>query len=261
VTSVDVVIPTYKETRRLFRAVNSAKSQTYPISTIWVIDDGSEQSVVDEMERHFLGDKQIVFKSVSHTGLPGKLRELAVKESEAEWIAFLDADDYWIDQKIANQLLLAQHQQSDLVHSNAIKVSHSEKNLYFSNDQFNSSPTFYDLVSDNKLINSSVMVRRKKLLEIGTYCSSSNLRAVEDYATWLRLSTRVKISGSYTPLVVYEVSPEGLSAEDSSDRRIIALEDFLTWSRALPTQGLLARCKSALQRFFVLLQICKERIK
>jgi glycosyltransferase involved in cell wall biosynthesis len=258
VNTVDVVIPTYRETRRLFRAVNSAKCQTYPVSTIWVIDDGSEKTIVDEIERHFLGDKQVVFKSVPHTGLPGKLRELAINDSVADWIAFLDADDYWVDQKIAKQLSLAQLTQSGLVYSNATKISDSGTDLYFPDNRFCSSATFYDLVSDNKVINSSVLVRRKNLLKIGTYCSSSNVRLVEDYATWLRLSTEIKFAGSPEPLLFYQVSPGGLSHENTPNTRIFALADFLTWSKQLPAQGLSARLNSLVKRAYVIFQLLRE---
>ena len=259
-TTVDVVIPTYRETWRLFRAINSAKKQTYPVSTIWVIDDGSEKPVVDEIEKYFLADKQVVFKSVPHTGLPGKLREIAINDSAADWIAFLDADDYWVDKKLEKQLSLAQLMQSELVYSNATKITDSEMDLYFLDNQFCPSATFYDLVSDNKIINSTVLVRRDNLLEIGTYCSTANVRAVEDYATWLRLSTKIKFAGSPEPLIFYQVSPKGLSQENTPNRRVFALADFLTWSKELPVKGLAKRLKTVWKRAYVVLQLIRESL-
>jgi glycosyltransferase involved in cell wall biosynthesis len=260
VTTVDVVIPTYRETWRLFRAINSAKKQTYPVSTIWVIDDGSEKPVVDEIEKYFLADKQVVFKSVPHTGLPGKLREIAINDSAADWIAFLDADDYWVDKKLEKQLSLAQLMQSELVYSNATKITDSEMDLYFLDNQFCPSATFYDLVSDNKIINSTVLVRRDNLLEIGTYCSTANVRSVEDYATWLRLSTKIKFAGSPEPLIFYQVSPKGLSQENTPNRRVFALADFLTWSKELPVKGLAKRLKTVWKRAYVVLQLIRESL-
>ncbi len=229
-TTVDVVIPTFRETGRLFRAVDSAKRQTHSVSKIWVLDDGSEKSIVDEISERFSGDKQVVFNSFPHSGVPGKLRALGIGYSSAEWIAFLDSDDYWVDEKIAKQLELANQNNSDLVHSNATKISDKGAELYFPKDQFLSSPSFRDLVSDNKLINSTVIVRRTKLIEIDTYCTSSKAIGVEDYATWLRLATKVKLVGSPEPLTFYQVSPHGLSQKNPPKKRIRALLDFLKWS-------------------------------
>jgi glycosyltransferase involved in cell wall biosynthesis len=259
-TTVDVVIPTYRETARLFRAVDSAKRQTFSISTIWVLDDGSDQSVVDEIAARFSGDKQVVFKSVPHTGTPGKLRAMAIGYSSADWIAFLDSDDYWADDKTAKQLELAQQSRSDLVHSNAMKITNTDMEPYFPSGKFFPSPSFCKLVSDNKLINSSVMVRRMKLLEVDTYCTSSKVSGVEDYATWLRLATKAKLVGSPEPLTFYEVSPDGLSQQISPNKRIFALKDFLTWSRGRSTTGFVDRLGSVWHRGCVALRIFRESL-
>lgn len=256
-TSVDVVIPTYRETLRLFRAVDSAKRQTHSVSKIWVLDDGSEKSVVDEIREKFLGDEQVVFKSVPHTGHPGKLRALAIGSSSADWIAFLDADDYWVDTKIAKQLDLAKLSNSDLVHSNALKVTDTNMQLYFPEGRFYSSPSFCELVSDNKFINSTVLVRRRQLVNIGEYCTSSKVTA-EDYATWLRLAVHVKLVGTQEPLTFYQVSPEGLSHKHSPYKRIVALRDFLKWSKGYKTKVLADRLKLMRFRGCVVLQIFRD---
>lgn len=254
-TTVDVVIPTYMETDRLFRAVDSAKRQTHSVAKIWVLDDGSEKSMVDEISERFSGDKQVVFKSFPHRGVPGKLRALGIGYSSAEWIAFLDSDDYWVDEKIAKQLDLAQQGNSDLVHSNATKVTDEGAELYFPKAQFFSSPSFRELVSDNKLINSTVIVRRTKLIEIDTYCTSSKAIGVEDYATWLRLATKVRIVGSPEPLAYYQVSPQGLSQKNSRYKRVHALLDFLKWSNGQKTKGFADRLNLMKLRGCVVWQI------
>jgi len=257
-TTVDVVIPTYRETLRLFRAVDSAKRQTHSVSKIWVLDDGSEKSVVDEILERFSGDKQVVFKSLPHSGVPGKLRAVAISDSSAEWIAFLDSDDYWVEEKIEKQLNLAHLYDSDLVHANATKVTDKSTELYFPEDQFFSSPSFRELLSDNKLINSSVMVRRAKLIEKGTYCKSSKAIGVEDYATWLRLAVDAKLVGSPEPLTFYQVSPQGLSQKNPPYKRVLALTDFLKWSKGYKTEGLADRLKLFRIRLDVVRQIFRD---
>jgi glycosyltransferase involved in cell wall biosynthesis len=256
--NVDAVIPTFQETTRLFRAVESVKNQTYPVSKIWVIDDGSDKAVVDQIHSMFNADTQVFFRSLPHSGIPGKLREWAISQSTAEWIAFLDADDYWDKQKIEIQMELATRTKAEAVFSNALKVSDVDLGEYFPRDDFKTVLEFRDLVSDNKLINSSVVVAREKLLSIGTYCSSHNVRAVEDYATWLRVSTTTKFVGTAEPLTFYQISPGGLSRESHPDRRIFALSDFLLWRKersALKSEFGLGH---TWQRLRVLAQLIRE---
>jgi glycosyltransferase involved in cell wall biosynthesis len=258
-TTVDVVIPTFRETTRLFRAVESAKNQTHPVSKIWVVDDGSEDSVIREITKRFKGDDQVIFTSFPHSGIPGKLREWAITHSNSEWIAFLDADDYWLQQKISSQLHLAEQTDAEGIFSNATIVTDSDTHLYFPEDSFRDKVTFLDLLSENRLVNSSVLVRRLRLLDIGIYCSSSNVRGVEDYATWLRLSTKITFVGSPEPWTFYQVSAGGLSKENVS--RIFAFADFLDWSRENTDKNLGEKAVSFIQRATVILRVATEFLR
>ena len=233
---VDVVIPTYQETERLFRAVESVKAQTLKVNKVFIVEDGSSENVRNEIKTKYLSDKQIEVILNNHTGLPGAGRKVGIEKSKADWIAFLDADDTWASEKIKKQLSAARDSGADLIFSNAgIVVNGSHQGSFFSAERFQTQPSVKKLIADNRIVNSSVMVRRAALLDVGVYADSSHVRGVEDYATWLRLRVNHRFLGLDEELVQFEVSQNGIGLSSNPMVRIFALADFVAWSRGSGT--------------------------
>lgn len=97
---VSVVITTYNRPGYLPDAVESARSQTYENVEIVVVDDGSDTPATD-----VLGDIPDV-TIVRHETNKGAnaARNTGIRESNGEYIAFLDDDDSWLPGKIAQQV-------------------------------------------------------------------------------------------------------------------------------------------------------------
>jgi len=93
---VSVIIPTYNSAPVLKRAVESALNQTESPREIIVIDDGSDDDTAEFVRA--LGDK-IVFLQQTNQG-QGAARNRGLEIASGEYIAFLDADDYWKPQFI-----------------------------------------------------------------------------------------------------------------------------------------------------------------
>ncbi len=227
--SVDVVIPTFNETLKLVRAIDSVKSQTIKVGRIFVVDDGSKVEVKDFLLQTYKSDNLVELVLKEHSGLPGVSRKLGIELSSADWIAFLDADDYWTNNKLQAQFDLVQKNKSSFVFSNAIMFDGDNQSPHFEDSLFPTSIGLRSLLRSNSVINSSVLVRRQLLEYIGRYPDSAEVRGVEDYATWLRISTLTKMEGLAEPLVFYEVSPVSLSRVEKKVTRINAQADFTDW--------------------------------
>ena len=228
--SVDVVIPTYNSDDLLERAVESCLSQTKPVNRIIVVDDGSSEKSLKylrSLEKKFRS-LEVVFNH--HTGLPGVGRHLGILQSEAEWIAFLDSDDFWAPEKIQRQLQVAEESGSDLIYTNAYKVK-SEFDLEIFHLSLPVTLTLKELIRTNWIVNSSVMVRRRVFEPTLMYAISPRVRAVEDYATWLRLATKYNFHGVDEPLTFYNDNRLSIRSSDKDDPRLFALCDFLVWSK------------------------------
>jgi hypothetical protein len=103
---------------------------------------------------------------------------------------------------------------------------------------FSQLPKFLDnsqILKSNQIINSSVLIQKKLLDEVGGIPTSLALRGLEDYATWLRVTTIVPFQVLNEPLVTYApASANALRADTASNGALtapLAWLDFLAWMR------------------------------
>lgn len=100
---VSVIIPTYRRPHLLVRAINSVLNQTYKKLEVLVVDDHSQ----DETPSVVCAIKDPRVRYVGHDvnkGLPA-VRNTGIRTAQGEYIAFLDDDDEWREDKIEKQLL------------------------------------------------------------------------------------------------------------------------------------------------------------
>lgn len=93
---ISVVMPCYNAEAFVEEAVRSALEQTYPHVELVMVDDGSTDgsvAVVQRLQVRF-GDRLTLLHSAARTG-PYPARNQALAAAHGEFIAFLDADDYW----------------------------------------------------------------------------------------------------------------------------------------------------------------------
>jgi glycosyltransferase involved in cell wall biosynthesis len=97
--SISVIIPIYNCDRYLAEAIQSVLDQTYPVHEIIVVDDGSTDESI-AIARQF---PQVKVLTQTHQGAAAA-RNLGIRVATGEFIAFLDADDVWLPDKLARQL-------------------------------------------------------------------------------------------------------------------------------------------------------------
>jgi glycosyltransferase involved in cell wall biosynthesis len=100
---VSVVIPFYsKETGRLINAVKSALSQSIENIEVIVVDDGSPVSAEQELKA--VNDPRLkIFKHAQNSN-GGIARNTGINNAAGKFIAFLDYDDIWYENKLAKQI-------------------------------------------------------------------------------------------------------------------------------------------------------------
>jgi glycosyltransferase involved in cell wall biosynthesis len=89
---ITVIIPTYNSENFIERCINKVLSQTYSNIEILAIDDGSTDQTVPLL--HSYGDKVKVLQNDVNQG-PAYSRTKGLFECQGDYVAFLDADDYW----------------------------------------------------------------------------------------------------------------------------------------------------------------------
>src|SRR5271155_5458206 len=101
---VDVIIPAFNAAHYLPAAIDSVVSQTFEDWRILLIDDGSTDNTAEVVAPYLkrLGPKLKYIKK-ANGGLPAA-RNTAIRNSSAEFLALLDADDMWLPCRLAELL-------------------------------------------------------------------------------------------------------------------------------------------------------------
>jgi glycosyltransferase involved in cell wall biosynthesis len=97
---VSAIIPNYNYARYVGEAVESALGQTYPNIEVIVVDDGSTDNSLEVLEQY--RDRVKIVRQ-ENSGVCAA-RNRGVAESKGEYIAFLDADDIWLPEKVFVQI-------------------------------------------------------------------------------------------------------------------------------------------------------------
>ena len=93
-----VIIPNFNHGKYLSRAVESVKSQTFENWEIIIVDNHSTDET-DQVIQPWICDKIQLLK-INNNGIIAASRNFGILHSKGEWIAFLDADDWWAERKL-----------------------------------------------------------------------------------------------------------------------------------------------------------------
>ena len=191
IPTVTIVMPTYNHDKFLRKALQSLVNQTYKKWQVVIIYNHSTDWT-DEVIKKF-NDPRIKNYKITNHGILAKSRNLGIKVSRGNWIAFLDSDDWWTKDKL-EVCFKEINDKVDLIYHNLQVIYHSKissKKIY-KGRQLNK-PVLNDLLISgikygNAIAQSSVIVRKSLLLKIGGIDENINLVGSEDYNTWLRIA-------------------------------------------------------------------------
>jgi len=181
-----IVVPTYNRADKLKICLESLLHQTYPHFEIIVCDDGSTDNSGEVVAAFKNKGLNLTYIYTSNWGGPARPRNLGIAAAKAEWICFLDSDDYWYKNKL--EAVVQVMGNTDLVyHDLDMEYASGEKKRMKARKI--GQPPFIDLLVDgNTIFTSTVCVRTHLLKEINGFSEDKALVAVEDYDLWLRLA-------------------------------------------------------------------------
>ena len=136
-------------------------------------------------------DPRIKSFKIKNDGVIAKSRNYGIKNSKADWIAFLDSDDIWYEKQLSTLINLTD-QGFDIICSNEYqnKIYESKKTPNYYNLKtkkfYNELLIFGNKLSTSSTIVSSTFLKKKKLL----FNESKDLITVEDYDLWLNIALK-----------------------------------------------------------------------
>jgi len=99
-SKIDVAIPVYNGENFILQALESVACQTLLPNKIIIIDDGSTDNTNKLISDYAKNSKLNIKIIKKENGGLSSARNTGIKESDAEFIAFLDADDLWLPDKL-----------------------------------------------------------------------------------------------------------------------------------------------------------------
>jgi glycosyltransferase involved in cell wall biosynthesis len=207
-STVTVVIPVYNGERFIRRAVDSILKQTYAVTQIIVVDDGSKDATCSIVESEY-GDRVILLRQ--QNGGPAKARNAGLRIAIGEYIAFLDADDWWEPEKIARQLQVLREHPNAVGNYTGLRVMTDEGEHLTDLKPVDHTTLWPTLRWCNPGVPpSSVLLRRSFLDQLGSGFNERQLGS-EDWNLWFRLITKGPFCVCPEPLTDYRSSAGGLS--------------------------------------------------
>ena len=197
---VSVIIPTHNRKDLLKISINSVLNQTYQNIEIIVVDDFSTDGTKDFILS--LRENRIRYFKNETNLYAAESRNIGIKYSKGEFIAFLDDDDEWLPEKLEKQIPLFNNDQVGIVYSSI--------NLFFEtyNFSYKTVPTKKGYIYKSLLIKNyigatpSVMVRKQAIKDIKDHkFFNSIFPAREEYDLWIRISKNWEIDYVKEPLV------------------------------------------------------------
>lgn len=208
---ITAIIPAYNAGGHIARSLDSVLKQTLPADEIIVVDDGSSDDTA-QVVRSF-GDKVTLLQQ-ANAGV-SRARNAGIRAAAGDWIAFLDADDEWLPERLASQVALLKRN-PDLVwvtgnyleclcrENRTAAYAPVEKCRRFLNglDHLN-----YLYAATRLLLGHTdcMLIKKEVLLETGLFCPE--LPIAEDIDLWLRIAYRYPQIGFLPqPLSVYHLT-------------------------------------------------------
>lgn len=201
---ISVVIPCYNSSAYLATAIDSALAQTYADKEVIVVDDGSTDHSADVMAQY--GERIQVVRQ-ANSGLSAA-RNTGIHASTGEWLAFLDADDWWDPTFLEKTAAALNASQAALAYSGWQNVGAPPP----FHEPF--VPEDYEQAQPSKIVRltrstgwpvHAALTRRDVLFEAGFF--NTTLKSCEDFDLWLRVALTRPIVRVPEVLAFYRFHP------------------------------------------------------
>ncbi len=238
VVDVSVIVPAYRSAATIGRTLSSIAAQPVRPREVTVVDDGSDDGTADVAQSFAPRMNGIDLHVIEQqNGGAGAARNRALAAASGEKIAFLDADDAWLPEKLARSLAVMAETGAGLVSHDYIRVDgDSEQEIDCARHFKNHPAPFVSIYLRGSIATSTVLVDRRLIDQAGGF--EVFLRSGQDIDLWLAITGRKDVTFHIfgEALTRYHVTTDGISSR-TAERRRCAMAILLRHADALRGQG------------------------
>ncbi|MFD2167330.1 glycosyltransferase family 2 protein [Thalassotalea euphylliae] len=220
---ISVIVPNYNGAAFIHEAVSSILNQSYENLEVIVVDDGSSDNSAEIIELLASNDSRVVSIFKENGGV-SKARNLGIAKAQGEYIAFLDSDDFWHPDKLAQQLDALGKQNVKVCFSAFKRWEPDNAGMYPSAEQLYqiqnpntlaevdsdfSTALYPKMFEDVYIWTGTILMDKSVLDDVG--CFNEDLVIGEDYDLWLRIAFRYRAVKLAFPFALYRTNPNSIT--------------------------------------------------
>ena len=180
---VSVIMPYFKKKKYISESINSVLNQTYQKYEIIIVYDDDNLDELSYLEKLKQNNCQIkIVKNDKNMGA-GYSRNIGIKKSSGELIAFLDCDDVWNSNKLEEQIRFMKKNKISFSYTAYYIIDESSKKIGLRSVK--NELSYDDLIKSCDIGLSTVMLSKNLISRENNF---ANLKTKEDYVLWLKLA-------------------------------------------------------------------------
>ena len=183
-TEVDIIIPNYNSVDFIDKTIKSVLNQSYTKWKLILIDDFSNSETKNKIKKYEKLKKIKIFWLKKNKGA-AYCRNFGIKNSNSNYIAFLDSDDIWNKNKLKKQIKFMKKNNYQFTYTNYKTIGLKQKNI--------TPPkkiSFSSFIKNTSIATSTMMIKRK----ISQGVRFTNTKICEDYFFKCQILKKIKFA-------------------------------------------------------------------
>ena len=209
-TKVSIIIPVYNAEKTILETIQSVQSQSFTDWELIVIDDGSSDNTVTIIEE--IQESRLQLFCYENAGAT-VARNRGLAQAQGNFIAFLDADDLWSEDKLVLQLVaLQKHPDAGVAYCWTSFIDEQGKVFFLQKPVWHQGNVYPELLLRNFLACGSIpLIRKEAIAAVGEF--DPHLKSCQDWEYWLRLAKYWSFVLVPQHLVFYRQSSGSISSK------------------------------------------------
>ena len=211
--TISIITPAYNAANHIGEAINSVLNQTFTSHELILINDGPPDT--DGLERELQRCPATIRYIKQENRGAAAARNAGLRCARGEYVAFLDADDRWLPNFLADQLEFLKSSNADFVFSDAVLFGQTvlAGRRFMELDPPKSAVTPESLLAvEVTVLTSAVLARKKPIFEVGLF--DETIKRGHDFELWFRLAKAgTRFAYQRKVLAEYRIDESGLSGD------------------------------------------------
>lgn len=205
---ISIITPTYNCGKFISETIKSVQAQTYKKWEMIIVDDCSKDNTEEIVLEFIKNDKRIKYHKLKNNSGAAVARTIAMDLAKGSYMAFLDSDDIWIEDKLEKQLKFMKENNYAFTCTSYEQIDESGNLLGRIINPIKKC-SYNRLLLDCPVGNSTVMYDVKKMGKFKV----PNIRKRNDDALWLQMLKKEKYIYGFNPILMrYRIRKNSISS-------------------------------------------------